>query len=565
MTIIDKFKETVAQHSDRVALGFLANGKYQTISYRELDLYRLQIAHFYKNSGFKKGETIAVMLPNSPEWVITDLAAATLGLIVVPIHTTFNAEYLKKVIEHSAIPCLLINQELFQKHQETIKTLNLKKIILVGSGVGESNTSRWPQLDKTQEVREIKETISPQEMHTIIYTSGTTSDPKGVMLSHKNIISDIESAKRHVLIKPEDRFFSFLPLSHAFERTAGYYCAIFTGASLYFARNSKTIVEDIKKAKPTIINSAPRIFEKIYSTIFDQIESGPVWKKKIFFQGLRLGVSKRKKELRWWQWLEWKTLDLLVLKKLRYILGGRLRLAISGGASLDIKIMKFFDNLGLQIIEGYGLTETSPIIAVNRVNDYCFGTVGKALDCNEIKILDNKEILVRGSNVMLGYYKNEQLTKETIDQDGWLKTGDLGFIDKEGFLTVIGRLKDMIVLSTGKKVFPEAIENALNDGRYINQSLIYGDKSKHISALIVPNFEQLSNWCKQHDLELDLNNEKIINFFKDKINENLVGFSAIEKINNFRLIKEEFSQENGLLSPTLKLRRSKIINEYKIS
>ena len=255
-------------------------------------------------------------------------------------------------------------------------------------------------------------------------------------------------------------------------------------------------------------------------------------------------------------------MDIIVLRKIRNVFGGKLRLAITGGASLDVKVIKFFDNLGIKVIEGYGLTETSPVICVNRINDCRFGTVGQALDCNEIKVTDNKEVLVKGDNVMLGYYKNEELTKEIIDGDGWFYTGDLGFIDREGFLTIIGRAKDMIVLSTGKNIFPEGIENVLNESRYISQSMIYGDNQKHISALIVPNYDQLKRWCTKHGINFDLNDERILNFYKDKIDGRLKNFAKIEQVGSFKLLEEEFSQDNGLLTPTLKLKRYKIINKY---
>jgi len=275
-----------------------------------------------------------------------------------------------------------------------------------------------------------------------------------------------------------------------------------------------------------------------------------------------LSVLRRKDELTFTQTFLWFLLNILVFRKLRSILGGHLRLAVSGGASLDLKVIKFFENLGVQIIEGYGMTETSPIISVNPISDCRAGTVGQALDCNQIKILDNKEILIKGDNVMLGYYNNDVLTKETIDKDGWLSSGDLGFIDKDGFLTIIGRAKDMIVLSTGKNIFPEGIENVLNESRYISQSMIYGDKSKHISAIIVPNFEQLKLWCEKYSIKLNLTDERIVDFYKLKVDHKLKNFAKIEQINSFKLISEEFSQENGLLTPTLKLKREKVLSKY---
>ena len=563
-TVLAKFRRIVDEYGDSTALAFLDRGKYKTISYQQLEQQRNNLAIWMKQNGWKKGDKFALMLGNSPEWITADLAAASLGLVVVPIHTTYNAEYIYKVLTHCQAKYLIITSELFDKHEVVIGSLNLQNIVIVGECKRSSkNILAWPNLSDIEQVDIEYQEVLEDDLHTIIYTSGTTGDPKGVMLSHKNLIVNAESAKRNVIIVPEDRFFSFLPLSHAFERMAGYYAPIITGSSIYFAQSSKTIVEDIKLAQPTIMSSVPRIFEKVYGKVFDNVESSSKFKKKLFFKGLQLAVLKRKDMLRFWQWAQWKILDIVVLKKIRQVLGGNLRLAISGGASLDLKVIKFFDNLGIKVIEGYGMTETSPIIAVNKIDDYRYGTVGFPLDCNEVMIAQNKEILVRGENVMLGYYQNPDITAEVIDKDGWLHTGDLGFVDREGFLTIIGRAKDIIVLSTGKNIFPEQIENVLNESRYISQSMIYGDKDKHISALIVPNFDQLKQWCLKHQLPFDLSSEKILNFYRDKIEGRLKNFAKVEQINNFKLVGEEFSQENGLLTPTLKLKRKKILSKYK--
>jgi len=564
MTIVDKFLEVVKEQGSRTALAFLVDDEYKHISYRKLDKYRRRLARFWRDNGLNQGDKVAVMLNNSPEWIISDLAASTLGAVIVPIHTTYNSDYITRIIEHSEAKFLVIAREYFDKHKFFIKRLNLSKIIIIGvsQDIAGDNIIAWPILDMNGLPEVEAAVLSADSTHTIIYTSGTTGDPKGVMLSHKNLMSNVESARRSVPIFPSDRFFSFLPLSHAFERTAGYYSPIITGSSIYFARSAKTMIDDIKKAKPTVLSSVPRIFDKIYGKVFDKAEAGSYWRKILFFKGLRLAVLRRKNALNFWQKIYWIILDFLVLKKLRAIFGGHLRLAISGGASLDVKIIRFFDNLGINMIEGYGMTETSPIIAVNRPGNVRFGTVGHALDCNQIKISEDKEILVKGDNVMQGYHKNEALTKEMIDKDGRLHTGDLGFMDKEGFLTVIGRAKDVIVLSTGKNIFPEPIENVLNESRYINQSMVYGDRQKHLSALIVPNFEQLKIWCKEQGVNYNIQDEKVREFYAYKITEKLKRLANVEQIKDFKLLSEEFSQENGFLTPTLKLKRHKILAKY---
>ncbi len=566
-TITDVFKESVEKYGKRNALAFLSNKKYQTITYQALDNYRLQIAKWWQELGLQKGEKIAIMLPNSPEWIIADLAAASLGLVIVPVHSTFSGSYLANLVKHAQADYLLIDGTNFAKHKDTVKNLSFKKIFLVNKE-GESQHLSWPVLDAGLCPEIKKPNIKANDLHIIIYTSGTTGDPKGVMLSHHNIVTDALSAIRRVPINCQDRFFSFLPLSHAFERMAGYYCPIFVGASIYFAQSPKTMVADIKLAKPTVLPSVPRIFEKIYDKIYDKIRSSGQMRKQLFYQAIDLARARRHGRLPWSQLIKYKILNILVLKKLRQIFGGSLRLAISGGSSLNPMIGKFFENLGIKNIEGYGLTETSPIAAINKLDFYKYGTVGPAIDCNRIKIAEDKEILIKGDNVMLGYYNNPEATADVMVDDGWFKTGDLGFIDNDGFLTIIGRAKDMIVLSTGKKVFPEPIENVLNANKYISQSMVYGSNSKHISALIVPDKEELSKWCQKSDLQFAwpeiLEKTELKEFYQQQITKALEHLANIEQINHFQLLNEEFSQENGMLTLTLKLRRPHIMSKYII-
>ncbi|MBT7553034.1 long-chain fatty acid--CoA ligase [bacterium] len=565
-TIIDKFEKSVTAYGRRVALAYIQGDKYHHIDYNTLNNHRLQIANWWSKLGFIQGQKVSVMLPNSPEWIIVDLVSVTLGLTMVPLHTTYNHVQLNRVIEHAQVDYLIVNQEYFDEHKEPFLKYPFKKIIIVGLSDDDS-VAHWPVLKYKKDIPQIKTKVLESDLHTIIYTSGTTGDPKGVMLSHQNLVSDVESAKRNIDIKEADKFFSFLPLSHAFERAAGYYSAIFSGASIYFAQNSKTIIEDIKKAKPTILTSVPRIFEKVYDKIFDKIGSGKAWKKKMFYHSLKLSRLSKSGKLSFLEKIQLNLLDKIVLDKIRNTLGGHLRMAVSGGASLNPTIAKFFENIGLPIIEGYGLTETSPIVAVNKLDNYKFGTVGSILDCNKVKIADNKEIIISGDNIMMGYYDNPKATEESI-KDGWFYTGDLGFIDEDNFLTIIGRAKDIIVLSTGKNIFPEPIENALNESRYINQSFVYGDNNKNLSVLIVPDLEELAIWCRKNEADFSfpdvLKDNKILGLYEQKIVQKLKDFTGVEKVKNFILTDKEFNQENGLLTPTLKLRRKMIKDMYNL-
>lgn len=566
-TIIANFLEVVRDFSQRPALGFYSQGHYQTISYQELNNLRSQLADDWQKKGYIQGEKVAVMLPNCPEWVTADLASATLGLVVVPVHYTYPEKYLETVVNHSGAKYLLINQELFTKYKNSILSLPLKAIYVVGltQSVDDQRVLAWPAFDK-HELINIESVSQADDLHTIVYTSGTTGEPKGVMLSHKNLVSDAQSARRNVPIHETDKFFSFLPLSHAFERMAGYYSPLFAGCSIYYAQSAKTMIADIKLVQPTVLPCVPRIFEKIYEKIFTQLKSGSPFKKKLFYKTLNLVDIKRKRKLNFLENIQYKILDQLVLKKIRNILGGQLRLAISGGASLNPAIAKFFVNLGLKLIEGYGLTEASPIAAVNHPDNYKFGTVGLPLDCNQIKLSPDKEILIKGDNVMLGYYANEQASVEAFDEEGWLHTGDLGFFDNDGFLSIVGRAKDVIVLSTGKNIFPEPIESQLNINKYISQSMVYGDKQKALSALIVADAGELKKWCEKANIAFQwphiLSNSSVINLYRQVIDESLKDSSKIEGISTFKLIGEDFSIENGLLTITMKLRRRHILRKY---
>ncbi len=566
-TIIANFLEVVRDFAQRPALGFYSQGRYQTISYQELNNLRSQLAEDWQIKAYVKGEKVAIMLPNSPEWVIADLAVATLGLVLVPVHYTYPAKYLETVVNHSGAKYLVINQELFTKYQKNILSLPLQEIYVVDmtQSTDDKRVLAWPSFDKHKLVN-IEASAQEGDLHTIIYTSGTTGEPKGVMLSQKNLVNDALAAQRNVPIYETDKFFSFLPLSHAFERMAGYYGPLFAGCSIYYAQSAKTMISDIKLVQPTVLPCVPRIFEKIYAKIFEQMKSGSHFKKKLFYQTLNLVDAQKKRQLNFLEKWQYAILDYLVLKKIRNILGGKLRLAISGGASLNPAIAKFFDSLGLKLIEGYGLTEASPIVAVNHPDNYKFGTVGLPLDCNNIKLSTDKEILVKGDNVMLGYYDNEQASSEAFDEDGWLHTGDLGFFDHDGFLSIIGRAKDVIVLSTGKNVFPEPIEYQLNASKYISQSMVYGDNQKALSAIIVPNKELLQVWCEKASIEFKLpevlKNTSVVNLYRQAIDDSLKDFSKTEGISNFKLIEEEFSIDNALLTITMKLRRHHILRKY---
>jgi long-chain acyl-CoA synthetase len=550
--IPQQFFETAERLCNKNALLFKKNKAYSYISYKELSLLVKKCSLALIKLGAQKGSKIAILSENRPEWAISDLAIMSLGGVVVPLHTTFSPHAVLGVLDHSKVKIAIVSgQELLDKIFSNPISF-LEKIIVLNDIDREKYKNfkveilKWDELLAKENPQDFKlQEMNPNEACTIIYTSGTTGIPKGVMLSHNNFLSNVEAVNKAVPIKEKDIFLSFLPLSHVLERMAGYYTPLLLGAQIAYAEGAKQLPANLKEVRPTILISVPRIFEKTYDAIWYKTKSFSPIKRKIFLWALK---QKRHSFFG-------KIADRLVFEKIREQLGGRIRLSISGGASLNEKIAKFFLKIGIAVLEGYGLTETSPVVCVNRENNFRFGTVGKALDGVQVEISPEKEILIKGPNVMLGYLDNEEETKNAIDSNGWFHTGDLGFIDHaDGFLTIIGRKKEMIVTCGGKNVWPEEIENQINHMELVSQSMVIGNNRKFVSALIVPDWEKASQLQKSGEIDI---------FFKEKIEKLNQELSDHEKIRSFRLLPHEFSQEQEELTPTLKLRRHMIEKHYE--
>jgi long-chain acyl-CoA synthetase len=564
-TIPEVFFETAEKYSGKVALLSKINGIYSSITYKKLaeDIRLFSCA--LKNLGVKKGDKVAILSENRPEWFVVDMATMFLGAVVVPLHVSFCAKAIYQVLEHSESKIVIVsNKALLEKLKAGGRNFSfLEKVILIdGKEAGDGsltgkiinwhdalqyNVGPWEDAD-----------ISPEDICSIIYTSGTTGIPKAVMLSHNNILSDVRAVFEAVPIKPSDVFLSFLPLSHVLERVIGHYVPLTSGSSIAYAENIKELAKNIKETSPSILISVPRVFEKFHDAIWDKINHGSVLNKKIFLWALR----QKNKTLRH------AIADGLVFKKVRKHLGGNLRLAVSGGAALNEKIAKFFLKIGILVVEGYGLTETSPVIAVNREKDFLFGSVGKPIRGVMVRISPEHEILVKGPNVFREYFKNPEETALAFT-DGWFRTGDLGFLSIDGFLSIIGRKKEMIVTSGGKNVWPEPIESALNADKYISSSIIIGLDRKFISALIAPDWKEVEDFFKEKNIAIKPRQEfvsspELLDFFQRRINEKInPTLSDYEKIKKIKIILSEFSQEKGELTPTMKLRRHIIEKDYK--
>jgi len=577
-SIYDYFKSSSDKFSNKTALMYKENDKYKNISYAQLRKSVDALAQNLQILGINKGDKIAIYSYNRPEWVIADLAILKLGAIVVPIYHVLSPFYVKYILNDAQAKLLFIeNSALFDNFKSIHTELtSLKNIIVFDDKelITDIKYTKFTDIIKAAapENSSVSNVVA-NDIATIVYTSGTTGEPKGAVLTHHNIISNVLSGIRLFDINSNDVIMSYLPLSHMFERTCGYYTVILSGGSIGYAENISTIVQDVQKIKPTLLIALPRVLEKAYQTAVDKINQGSGLSRKLVLSAIKnlnryITSKHRKLPLPLSLKMNRMIFNKLVAKKFHKIAGGNLRLVVSGGAPLNKRIGKIYYILGFNICEGYGLTETSPVISATTQQDNKIGTVGKPFPDVEVKIGDNSEILSRGPNLMLGYYNKPEETARAIDQDGWFHTGDQGKFDERGNLVITGRIKELIVTSYGKKIPPVPIEEKLVKTGYIDQAIIYGDNRSYIVALIVPNQKAIEYYAKTNNINYTdypnlLTQNAITDFIKATINEACKNLAPYEKIKEFTLLSEGFTIDNGLLTPTLKLRRNRVFEKYQ--
>jgi long-chain acyl-CoA synthetase len=526
-------------------------------------------AGFIEN-GLVKGDKIAIICTtNRPEWHVVDIASMQIGVINVPMYPTISPSEYQYIFDHAEIKYVFISDKLLCKKIIPL-LVNSPQIKGVFSFDELEGVQHWKNLfsnDEIGNIEAIKSKITDDDIATIIYTSGTTGIPKGVMLSHKNIMSNVLDCAQVVTIEYQDKALSFLPLCHVFERILNY-TYMYNGASVYYADGLESIANNLVDIRPQYFATVPRLMEKIYENILRKSRALPPFKKKIFQWTLKIaettpidGSASAIQKLRL------AIADRLVLKKWREAVGGQVKAIICGSAPLQPRLATIFINAGIPLLEGYGLTETAPVLTVNPFKKYAIraGSVGPALPSVQLKLAEDGEILAKAPNVMLGYYKDEESTKATFTEDGWLKTGDIGHFIEDNYLVITDRKKDLFKTSGGKYVAPAVIENKLKESAYIEQVAVVGDGKKFVSALIVPNFELLKNWCKKNNLQNDSNSSMIEHNEVKKLYFNIVqklniNFSKVEQIKKIALLENEWTVENGELTATLKVKR-KIINE----
>jgi long-chain acyl-CoA synthetase len=527
--------------------------------------------------GFKKGDKVATITGNKPEWNFADMGLAQAGMIHVPIYPTIGTDEYAYILNHSDVKAIIVgNKTIYNKVSPIADKLKALTAIFSFDPVdgvrsfneiieeGKRNEEKYKA-----ELIAIKESIKPEDLVTIIYTSGTTGDSKGVMLNHTNLISNvIETSKAHHL-GYGNRSISFLPLCHVLERMLNYHYQ-YKGISVYYVENMGTVGEVVKDVRPHIFATVPRLLEKIYDNIIGKGKSLSWIKRRIFFWAVNLGLKFRLKGNSAFYKFRLKIARKLIFSKWKEALGDEIVVIVSGGAALQSRLERIFWAAGIPVIQGYGLTETSPVISVNplRTDEIKFETVGPVLQDVKVKIADDGEILSKGPNLMMGYYKDPELTAEVIDSEGYFHTGDIGIMEDNKFLRITDRKKEIFKLSAGKYIAPQPIENRLKESFFIEQAMVIGENEKFASAIISPNFSYLHDWCSLHKIQFRDNAElieipEVIERFSREVREISSTLGEHEQIKRFRLVTEEWSPQSGELSPTLKLKRNLLALHYK--
>jgi long-chain acyl-CoA synthetase len=529
--------------------------------------------------GLKKGERIVSISNNRPEWNFLDMGMAQAGIVHVPIYPTISFEDYEYILNHVEPSLVFVSDKQLHDKISPIarKIPSVRELYSFNSVDQVRNWQEIIQLGKENEDRlkdqlvSLKKEITGDDLVTLIYTSGTTGNPKGVMLSHRNILSNVESISRVFDFNTTHRTLSFLPISHVFERTINYYFQR-VGVSIYYAENIGTIAENLREVKPHVFISVPRLLEKTYDKILAKGRELSGIKKFIFFWAVNVAMHYKIPGRNGWIYgLKRKIADVLVFSKWREALGGNVEMVVTGGAALQPRLAVIFNAAGIPVAEGYGMTEAAPVIATNRppvTGEIRIGTVGPAVPGVEIRIAEDGEILCRGKNVMCGYYKEPDLTREVIDGEGWLHTGDIGVLVEDKYLKITDRKKEIFKLSSGKYIAPQLIENKLKESDFIEQVMVIGENQKFASALISPDFQFLHKWASIHNIDFRDNTElisdpRVIARYQRVVNEMNRQLGVTDQIKRFRLVQEEWTPVTGELSPTLKLKRKFLAQKYE--
>jgi long-chain acyl-CoA synthetase len=583
-TLNQLFFNAVQRYDKPDALQVKVNGAYQPISHRTLAERVRRTALGLQALGMKEGDRVAILSENRPEWAIADYGCLTSALTDVAIYPNLPPDQIAYILRDSGSTAIFVSTAQQAEKVSAIRRQCPTLRVVIGFSATRENGVDLTMAEleakgaaaetpaSIAEYRRAAEAVRPDHLATLIYTSGTTGEPKGVMLTHDNIYSNVMAGAVQIPFAGDDSCLSFLPLSHIFERMAGHYLMMETGTSIAYAESIDTVPIDMQLVKPTLVLSVPRLYEKMYARVLENALSGGAIKKQIFFWARSVADRWATQKLAGSTpggllGMQYRLAQRLVFSKLKARTGWRLRYFVSGGAPLAAEINKFFYAAGLVILEGYGLTETSPVITVNTPDAFRIGTVGKAVPGVEIMIASDGEICTRGPHVMKGYYNKPEATAEAIDEESWFHTGDIGQLE-DGFLRITDRKKDIIATAGGKKIAPQPIENKVKTNKYVTQAVMIGDKRKYPVLLIVPNWESLEKWARYKNL-IWTDRAQLLQMptvrakMEKEVAEELAGLARFEMPKKIALLEHDFSIERGELTPTLKVKRRVIDESYK--
>lgn len=581
--LVQIFENSCERHPDKVCFRFVEHGEWKSLDWKSVREKVQSIAGSLKSFGVRPQDKVCVFARTRYEWTIADLAILSCRAVTVPIYESNTPEQAQFIIEDSEAKVVFVENALQFKKIEKVwdKLPGLKHVILIESQdrllqEGRVHSFREELLQHTEEgaraYQDAIEKAEPKDVMSIVYTSGTTGNPKGAMMMHDNFLAEVEGANKIFEFPADYTGFLFLPLAHIFGRATQYF-QLNNGFVHAYVESLEKLTDNIAHAKPHFMMSVPRVFEKIHAKTLQNVESSSALKKKIFHWSMRVGTvyaehRLQKKPLPFWAKLKYKIAYLLVFKKLHQKLGGNVVFFISGGAPLSAEIARFFLAFGVPIFEGYGLTETTAAIAVNDFEGMKPGTVGKPVPDCEFKIADDGEILVRGRYIFKGYYRNEAATREAIDPEGWFHTGDIGEIDEDGFVKITDRKKEIIVTAGGKKIPPQNVENLIKTNPYISQVVVHGDKRKFLSALVTLDQAEIEKYAKTNKIAFEnyselVKTDQIHDFVKKIIDEKNRTLARFETVKKFVILDQDFSIETGELTPTLKIKRKFVNQKYK--
>jgi long-chain acyl-CoA synthetase len=579
-------KSNAQQYVDRTAISYKKEGKYRPLSYGEFYERVLMAARGLRKAGMLPGDKVAIFSENRAGWAISDFAIQCAQGITVPIYATNTADQAAYVINHCEAKIVFVSNRLqYEKLLAVREQLPLlEQVISFERFLGnpelpvytlyQLSEISYPVSEQERgEIEQLIDDVQSTDLITIIYTSGTTGVPKGVMLTHANVLFDAHyGLEKLEAFGMNETFLSFLPLSHILERTAGYYAPLMTGCHVAFCESVETVVENMREVGPTVMVSVPRLFEKIYARIYEDVHQMRPFRRNIFHKAIEIGrefISRRYIEPKplGLLALKYRFFDWLVFNKIRKRFGGRLKYFISGGAPLDKAINQFMWVIGIPTFEGYGLTETSPAVTLNSPWKVRYGSVGTPLPGTEVKLADDNELMIKGPQVMLGYYNAPDETAKVL-QDGWFYTGDIAEIDEDGYVFIVDRKKEIVVTAGGKNIAPQPLENRLRMDKYISQAFVFGDRKPYLVAILTPNLERLIKMAQDEGLEyLDIEDlvanqrvQKRYEYRVQLINDKLPSYQTIKK---FILLPRDFSVDGGELTPTMKLKRKVIYSKYQ--